>query len=128
MNFLLIIPMINFMMINGLISYLKIYKRNFNHNNYFGTEYDYELIQNEENEQFQIINEENEQFQIINEENEQFQIINEENKELEYIYINMRKYNLLKRAIFNIKYEQDIIVKELIKLGVDISILDEDDE
>ena len=118
MNFLLIIPMINFMMINGLISYLKIYKRNFNHNNYFGTEYDYELIQNEENEQFQIINEENEQFQIIN----------EENKELEYIYINMRKYNLLKRAIFNIKYEQDIIVKELIKLGVDISILDEDDE
>ena len=99
---LFIIVMINFIMINGLISYLKIYKRRLNDNNYFGTEYDYELKQ-EEDKKIQFIN-----------------------TEQEKMYINMRKYNLLKRAIINIKYEQDIIVKELIKLGVDISILDED--
>lgn len=95
--------MMNVMMINGLIKYLKIYKRRLN-NNYFGTEYDYEL-KLQENKNFQFINEEQEK-----------------------MYINMRKYNLLKRAIFNIKYEQDIIVKELLALGVDISILDDDDE
>jgi hypothetical protein len=91
-------------MINGLIKYLKIYKRRLNDNNYFATEYDYEL-KLQENKKFQFMNEEQEK-----------------------MYINMRKYNLLKRAIFNIKYEQDIIVKELLALGVDISILDEDDE
>ena len=98
--------MMNVIMTTGLISYLKIYKRRLNDNNYFGTEYDYELKQEIENEE--------KRFQFINEEQEQ-------------IYINMRKYNLLKRAIFNIKYEQDIIVKELIKLGVDISILDDEE-
>ena len=103
MNLIFVILMMNFIMINGLIKYLKIYKRILN-NNYFGTEYDYEL-KLQENKNFQFINEEQEK-----------------------MYINMRKYNLLKRAIFNIKYEQDIIVKELLALGVDISILDDDDE
>jgi hypothetical protein len=95
--------MINFMMINGLIQHLKFYKRRLNDNNYFATEYDYEL-RLQENKQIQFINEEQEK-----------------------MYIYMRKYNLLKRAIYNIKYEQDIIVKELLALGVDISILDDDD-
>ena len=39
----------------------------------------------------------------------------------------MKKYNLLKRVIFNIEYEKEIIVKELINLGVDISILDDEE-
>lgn len=96
--------MMNFIMINGLIKYLKIYKRKLNDNNYFGTEYDYELkLQEDKN------------FQFIN-------------TELEKTAITIKKYNLLKRMIFNIKYEQDIILKELIELGVNISTLDEDDE
>ena len=98
----------NVIMTTGLISYLKIYKRRLNDNNYFGTEYDYELKQ-----EIEIENEEK-RFQFINEEQEQ-------------IYINMKKYNLLKRVIFNIEYEKEIIVKELINLGVDISILDDEE-
>jgi hypothetical protein len=116
------ILMINFIMINGLISYLKNYKRRLNDNNYFGTEYDYEL-KLQENKKFQFINTEHEEM-YINTEHEEMYI----NTEQEEMYINMRKYNLLKRAIFNIKYEQDLIVKELLALGVDISILDDDDE
>ena len=97
--------MINFIMINGLIKYLKIYKRRLN-DNYFATEYDYELkLQEEEDKKFQFIN-----------------------TDLEKTSIAIRKYNLLKRMIFNIKYEQDIILKQLIELGVDISTLDEDDK
>ena len=102
MKFLFVISMINFMMINGLISYLKIYKRRLNDNNYFGTEYDYELkLQEDKN------------FQFIN-------------TDIKNMSIAIRKYNILKRLMFNIKYEQDIIIKELIELGVDISLLDED--
>ena len=104
MNLIFVILMMNFIMINGLIKYLKIYKRKLNDNNYFGTEYDYELkLQEDKN------------FQFIN-------------TELEKTAITIKKYNLLKRMIFNIKYEQDIILKELIELGVNISTLDEDDE
>jgi hypothetical protein len=90
-------------MIIGFKSYLKIYKRRLNDNNYFGTEYDYEL-KLQENKKFQFIN-----------------------TDIEKMAITIKNYNLLKRVIFNIKYEQDIIVKELIKLGVNISLLDEDD-
>jgi hypothetical protein len=39
-----------------------------------------------------------------------------------------RKYNILKRFLINLKCEQDIILKELIGLGVNISLLDENDE
>ena len=103
MKFLIVIAMINFMMVNGLITYLKIYKRRLNDNNYFGTEYDYEL-KLQEDKKFQFINTEQEQ-----------------------MYITIRKYNLLKRLIFNIKREQDVILTELIELGVDISTLDDDE-
>ena len=41
--------------------------------------------------------------------------------------IAIRKYNILKRLIFNIKCEQDIILSELIELGVDISSLDDEE-
>ena len=43
MNLLFVILILNFIMINGLIKYLKFYKRKINDNNYFGSEYDYEL-------------------------------------------------------------------------------------
>jgi len=103
MQLLFIVMMVNFIMINGLITQLKIYKRKLNDNNYFGTEYDYELkLQEDKN------------FQFINTEQEK-------------MCTTIRKYNLLKRLLFNIKHEQDIIIKELIELGVDISLLDEDD-
>jgi hypothetical protein len=88
-------------MSTGLITYLKFYKRRLNDNNYFGTEYDYELkLQEDKN------------FQFINTEQEK-------------MCITIRKYNLLKRLMFNIKREQDIILTELIELGVDISTLDD---
>lgn len=103
MKFLIVIAMINFMMVNGLISYLKIYKRTLHDNNYFGTEYDYEL-KLQEDKKFQFIN-----------------------TEQEKMYITIRKYNLLKRLMFNIKREQDVILTELIELGVDISTLDDDE-
>ena len=90
-------------MINGLISYLKFYKRRLNDNNYLGTEYDYEL-KLQENKKNQLIN-----------------------TDIKNMSIVIRKYNILKRLLFNIKNEQDIILKELIELGVDISTLDEDD-
>jgi hypothetical protein len=100
--FLIIIA--NFIMINGLKTNIKFYKRRLNDNNYFGSEYDYEL-KLQENKKFQFIN-----------------------TDLEKMSITIKKYNLLKRMIFNIKYEQDIILKQLIELGVDISTLDDDDE
>jgi hypothetical protein len=103
MQLLFVIAMINLMMINGLISYLKIYKRCLNDNNYLGTEYDYEL-KLQENKKNQLIN-----------------------TDIKNMSIAIRKYNILKRLLFNIKNEQDIILKELIELGVDISLLNEDD-
>jgi hypothetical protein len=103
MQLLFIIMLVNLMMINGLISYIKIYKKSLNDNNYFGTEYDYELKLQEDTK-----------FQFIN-------------KEQEKMCITIRKYNLLKRLLFNIKHEQDIILKELIELGVDISLLNDDE-
>ena len=42
--------------------------------------------------------------------------------------IAIRKYNILKRLLFNIKREQDIILTELVELGIDISTLDDDDQ
>jgi len=102
MKFLFVIAIINFMIVNGLISYLKIYKRKLNSNSYFGTEYDYEL-KLQEDKKFQFINTEQEQ-----------------------ICITIRKYNLLKRLMFNIKREQDVILTELIELGVNISTLDDE--
>ena len=105
MQFFFLIILANFMMINSLRTYIKIYKRRLNDNNYFGTEYDYELKLQEEDKNYQFIN-----------------------TDLEKTSIAIRKYNLLKRMIFNIKYEQDIILKQLIELGVDISTLDDDDE
>jgi hypothetical protein len=102
MKFLFFIAMINFMMVNGLISYLKIYKRRLQDNNYFGTEYDYELkLQEDKN------------FQFIN-------------TDIKNTSIAIRKYNILKRLMFNIKCEQDVILKELVDLGVNISTLDEE--
>ena len=89
-------------MVNGLITYLKIYKRRLYDNSYFGTEYDYEL-KLQENKNFQFINTEQEQ-----------------------MYITIKKYNLLKRLMFNIKREQDVILTELIELGLDISTLDDE--
>lgn len=104
MKFFFVIAIINIMMINGLISYLKIYKRRLNDNNYFGTEYDYELkVQEDKNIQFI-------------------------NTDIKNMSIAIRKYNILKRLLFNIKCEQDIILKELLELGIDISTLDYDDE
>ena len=93
----------NVIMTTGLISYLKIYKRRLNDNNYFGTEYDYELkLQEDKN------------FQFIN-------------TDIKNMSIAIRKYNILKRLMFNIKCEQGIILKELVELGVDIFTLDDDD-
>jgi hypothetical protein len=90
-------------MINGLISYLKFYKRKINDNNYFGSEYNYELkLQEDKN------------FQFIN-------------TDIKNMSIAIRKYNILKRLIFNIKCEQNIILKELVELGVDISSLDDEE-
>jgi hypothetical protein len=94
-------------MINSLRTYIKFYKRKLNdnnNNNNFGTEYDYELKLQEEAKNYQFIH-----------------------TDLEKTSIAIRKYNLLKRMIFNIKYEQDIILKQLIELGVDISTLDDDE-
>lgn len=103
MKFFFIIAMINFMMSTSLITYLKFYKRKLNDNNYFGTEYDYELkLQEDKN------------FQFIN-------------TDIKNMSIAIRKYNILKRLMFNIKREQDVILKELVELGVDISTLDDDD-
>jgi len=103
MQLLFIMMLVNFMMINGLITHIKFYKRRLNDNNYFGTEYDYELkLQEDKN------------FQFIN-------------TDIKNMSIAIRKYNILKRLLFNIKYEQDVILKELIELGIDISLLDEDD-
>ena len=102
MKFLFFIAMINFMMVNGLISYLKIYKRRLQDNNYFGTEYDYEL-KLQEDKKFQFIN-----------------------TDIKNTSIAIRKYNILKRLMFNIKCEQDVILKELVDLGVNISTLDEE--
>jgi len=104
MQLLFVIMMINLMMINGLISYLKFYKRRLNDNNYLGTEYDYEL-KLQENKKNQLIN-----------------------TDIKNMSIAIRKYNILKRLLFNIKNEQDIIVKELVELGIDISLLDDDEE
>jgi len=104
MQLLFVIMMINLIMINGLISYLKIYKRRLNDNNYLGTEYDYEL-KLQENKKNQLIN-----------------------TDIKNMSIAIRKYNILKRLLFNIKNEQDIIVKELVELGIDISLLDDDEE
>jgi hypothetical protein len=104
MQLLFVIMMINLIMINGLISYLKIYKRRLNDNNYLGTEYDYEL-KLQENKKNQLIN-----------------------TDIKNMSIAIRKYNILKRLLFNIKNEQDIIVKELGELGIDISLLDDDEE
>jgi len=103
MQILFIIIMANFMMINSLRTNIKIYKRKLNDNNYFGSEYDYEL-KLQEDKKFQLIN-----------------------TDLEKISITIKKYNLLKRLIFNIKCEQDVILKKLVDLGVDIYTLDEDD-
>ena len=103
MKFFFIIAMINFMMSTGLITYLKFYKRRLNDNNYFGTEYDYEL-KLQEDKKFQFIN-----------------------TDIKNMSIAIRKYNILKRLMFNIKREQDVILKELVELGVDISTLDDDD-
>lgn len=102
MRVLFVIAIINFMMVNGLISYLKIYKRRLQDNNYFGTEYDYEL-KLQEDKKFQFIN-----------------------TDIKNTSIAIRKYNILKRLMFNIKCEQDIILKELVELGVNISTLDEE--
>jgi hypothetical protein len=82
---------------------LKFYKRKINDNNYFGSEYNYELkLQEDKN------------FQFIN-------------TDIKNMSIAIRKYNILKRLIFNIKCEQDIILSELIELGVDISSLDDEE-
>jgi hypothetical protein len=103
MNLLFVTLILNFIMINGLISYLKFYKRKINDNNYFGSEYNYELkLQEDKN------------FQFIN-------------TDIKNMSIAIRKYNILKRLIFNIKCEQDIILKELVELGVDISLLDDEE-
>jgi len=103
MNLLFVILILNFIMINGLIKYLKFYKRKINDNNYFGSEYNYELkLQEDKN------------FQFIN-------------TYIKNMSIAIRKYNILKRLIFNIKCEQDIILSELIELGVDISSLDDEE-
>ena len=72
MKFCFVIAIINIMMINGLISYLKIYKRRLNDNNYFGTEYDYEL-KLQEDKKFQFIN-----------------------TDIKNMSIAIRKYNILK--------------------------------
>ena len=101
-----VILLMNFIMINGFIKYLNFYKRRLYDNNYFGTEYDYEL-KLQENKIFQFIN-------------------NDINTDIKNISITIRKYNILKRLLFNIKCEQDIIVKELVNLGVNISTLDEE--
>lgn len=90
------------MMINGLIKYLKFYKRKLNDNNHFGSEYDYEL-KLQEDKKFQFIN-----------------------TDIKNMSIAIRKYNILKRLIFNIKCEQNIILSELIELGVNTSTLDEE--
>ena len=103
MNLLFVTLILNFIMINGLISYLKFYKRKINDNNYFGSEYNYELkLQEDKN------------FQFIN-------------TDIKNMSIAIRKYNILKRLIFNIKCEQNIILKELVELGVDISSLDDEE-
>ena len=103
MNLLFVTLILNFIMINGLIKYLKFYKRKINDNNYFGSEYNYELkLQEDKN------------FQFIN-------------TDIKNMSIAIRKYNILKRLIFNIKCEQNIILSELIELGVDISSLDDEE-